>query len=280
MMLRCCICLWLALASALVLFHSSHQRYATPFLSHRPQSTWNGAALSQENLLHADKCILVDPDDQIIGHDSKYQVHLFTKDNPRGKLHRAFSIFLFNAYGKLLLHQRAACKVTFPSVWTNACCSHPLYGCSPSEEDFPEDIASGAIPGIRAAAIRKLEHELGIQPKDINSNSFKFVTRVYYLAKDAENKVNADGDTWGEHEIDYILFVQGDFLLSPNNKEVSNVKYVSQIELGEMMNDSKVKWSPWFQAIAERFLSTWWTNLDRVLTTNDFDDRQNIHALN
>ena len=66
------------------------------------------------------------------------------------------------AQGKLLLQQRAQSKITFPSVWTNTCCSHPLFGYSPTEVDEPSDVASGQTPGVKRAAVRKLLHELGI----------------------------------------------------------------------------------------------------------------------
>ena len=62
------------------------------------------------------------------GTDNKYETHIFCPERPRGKLHRAFSVMLFNSEGKLLLQQRAKEKITFPSVWTNTCCSHPLSG--------------------------------------------------------------------------------------------------------------------------------------------------------
>ena len=61
-----------------------------------------------------------------IGHESKRAVHRFEGAHPTGLLHRAFSVFLFDAQGRLLLQQRAADKITFPSVWTNTCCSHPV----------------------------------------------------------------------------------------------------------------------------------------------------------
>jgi hypothetical protein len=56
----------------------------------------------------------------------------FEAGQPRGLLHRAFSVFLFNSDNKLLLQQRAASKITFPKVWTNTCCSHPLHGYNPT----------------------------------------------------------------------------------------------------------------------------------------------------
>ena len=58
----------------------------------------------------------------------------FEEGQPAGLLHRAFSVFLFDADNRLLLQQRAASKITFPRLWTNTCCSHPLHGYSPTGE--------------------------------------------------------------------------------------------------------------------------------------------------
>ena len=117
-----------------------------------------GQGLSQEDLMYKDECIVVSPNDEILGHTSKYTAHRFDDPAyPQGRLHRAFSVFLFNNEGKLLLQQRASDKITFPSVWTNTCCSHPLYGYSPSEVDDAEAVAKGTVHGIKCAAIRKLQ---------------------------------------------------------------------------------------------------------------------------
>ena len=99
-------------------------------------SSWNADGLSQQDLMIKDECITVDFDDNIIGHASKHDAHIFGPKTPRGKLHRAFSVFLFNEEGKLLLQQRAADKITFPNVWTNTCCSHQLHGCTPNEGKY------------------------------------------------------------------------------------------------------------------------------------------------
>eukprot|EP01039_Chlorochromonas_danica_P010421 gene10421-11539_t len=251
-----------------------------PDFSLHAEKAWNGAGLTQEDLLLTDECILVDEHDRIIGHDSKYNSHLFTVENPQGKLHRAFSVLIFNRNGELLLQQRAAGKVTFPLVWTNACCSHPLYGYQPSEVDSEEDIVSGRIPGMRSAAIRKLEHELGIQAKAIAHDNFKFLTRVRYWASDGGKTPSSGGDVvWGEHEVDYILFLRGDYELHPNAEEVASVKYVNKAELKAMMEDPKLKWSPWFRAIVERFLDMWWDHLDGVFSTDKFNDLSTVHYL-
>jgi isopentenyl-diphosphate delta-isomerase len=72
----------------------------------------------------------------------------------KGALHRAFSVFLFNEEGKLLLQKRASEKITFPDCWTNTCCSHPL--------TRPDEIITENQLGVKNAATRKLEQELGI----------------------------------------------------------------------------------------------------------------------
>lgn len=112
-----------------------------------------GDGLSQEDLMNKDECIVVDANDLIVGHDSKYNTHRFDKKNPSGILHRAFSVFLFNEDGNLLLQRRASDKITFPSVWTNTCCSHPLYGYSPSEVDDEHAVSKGELPGEESMSL-------------------------------------------------------------------------------------------------------------------------------
>lgn len=112
-----------------------------------PTTAW-GEGLSQEDLMNKDECIVVDERDHIIGHDSKYNSHRFDSKNPYGILHRAFSVFLFNQEGKLLLQKRASDKITFPDVWTNTCCSHPLYGYTPSEVDDEASVNKGELTGM------------------------------------------------------------------------------------------------------------------------------------
>ena len=84
--------------------------------------------------------ILVDERDNVIGHESKDNVH-----RGSGLLHRAFSIFLFDGPDRVLLHRRSGQKPLWPGFWTNSCCSHPRRG---------EDYAS--------AARRRLLEELGV----------------------------------------------------------------------------------------------------------------------
>ena len=100
-------------------------------------------------------------------------------------------MFLFNSNNELLLQQRAAEKITFPNMWTNTCCSHPL--------DVPGEVGSNLVEGIegaKRAAQRKVDHELGIKAEQVPLDRFRFLTRIHYKA------ANGDGK-WGEHESKY-----------------------------------------------------------------------------
>lgn len=117
--------------------------------------SWNGE-MSQEDFMYKDECIVLDDQDNVIGHENKYNTHRFNAQQPKGILHRAFSVFLFNDAGELLLQQRAADKITFPNVWTNTCCSHPLHGYTPTEVDGPADVADASVMGVKVKTRRDL----------------------------------------------------------------------------------------------------------------------------
>ncbi|GIL60203.1 hypothetical protein Vafri_14808 [Volvox africanus] len=243
-------------------------------------STWAGIGLSQQDFMQRDECLIVDESDIIVATANKHDCHRFTPAQPRGLLHRAFSIFLFSPDGKLLLQQRAASKVTFPSVWTNTCCSHPLAGQDPNEVDSADRIADGSVPGIKAAAVRKLAHELGIPPEQVPPASFTFLTRLHYCAGDVHTY--GPEAEWGEHEIDYVLFVRPvqPVTLVPNPDEVDDVRYVDRKELAAMMDPgSGLRWSPWFRILADRFLDDWWQNLDETLEGSKHTDYETIHHI-
>ena len=96
----------------------------------------DGSGMSQDDFMQKDECIVLNYNDEVLGPDNKYNVHKFLSGQPKGILHRAFSVMLFDADGRLLLQQRAASKITFPKVWTNTCCSHPLFGQLVNEVAF------------------------------------------------------------------------------------------------------------------------------------------------
>lgn len=124
----------------------------------------------------------------------------------KGLLHRAFSVFLFRpSDGKLLLQKRADEKITFPSMWTNTCCSHPLHIKKELvEEDQRGESVLGATKGVelivgaKEAAMRKLNHELGVPLDQLKLEDFTFLTRIHYLAP-------SDG-IWGEHESEWCRY--------------------------------------------------------------------------
>jgi len=157
----------------------------------------------EQSRLMDERCILVDEQDNAIGAADKktcMQYHVFhclaRYDNltpghlmeniSKGLLHRAFSAFVFRpSDGKLLLQQRASEKITFPDMWTNTCCSHPL-------DDFEAEKIERDQLGVRIAASRKLEHELGIPRSQTPVDQFQYLTRIHYLAP--------SNGMWGEHE--------------------------------------------------------------------------------
>lgn len=230
-----------------------------------------GEDMNQEDMMESDMLVAVDHNDILIDASSvkstsKKLAHTFSEDQPRGILHRAFSFFLFNQENKMLLTQRASSKITFPGVWTNTCCSHPLHGMTPNEVD-PVPAAYPNFPGAKHAAIRKLKHELGIEPQYIQHDKITFISRFHYWASDT--LTYGEEAPWGEHEVDYILFFKlpegVDLPLNPCPEEVEDYKYVSISELKEMMKDPELLWSPWFVGIMEKGGFDWWEDMERSL---------------
>ncbi|KAL7110025.1 hypothetical protein ACP275_06G211800 [Erythranthe tilingii] len=221
----------------------------------------------QRRLMFEDECILVDENDRVVGHDTKYNCHLMENIETGKFLHRAFSVFLFNSKYELLLQQRSATKVTFPLVWTNTCCSHPLYRDS--------ELIEENILGVRNAAQRKLLDELGIAAQDVPVDEFTPLGRILY-------KAPSDGK-WGEHEVDYLLFIVRDVGVHPNPDEVADVKYVNREQLKEILRkadagEEGVKLSPWFRLVVDNFLFKWWDHVQNA-TLLQAADMITIHKL-
>lgn len=216
----------------------------------------------QQFALLSEPCILVDENDTNIGAASKRDCHLM--HNGSSLLHRAFSIFLFNSSGELLVHRRSDAKITFPGHYTNTCCSHPLH--------TPEEIIEDKAQGIKVAAQRRLEFELGIPPEQALPEDLTFLTRIHYASP-------SDG-MWGEHEMDYILFLQGDVSLKPNENEVQDVRYIKREDFSgflQKLHSNNIPVTPWFHLIAQKFLPLWWDNLDKL---DKFVDHENIYRMN
>ena len=134
--------------------------------------------------------VLVDDTDTAWGKMEKMEVHHL------GLLHRAFSVFIFNTKGELLMQQKAPEKYHTGGLWTNTCCSHPRFG---EETDF--------------AADRRLREEMGISCN--LSYGFNFMYKVSF-----ENGLI-------ENEFDHVFFGVSDDLAEPDPSEVQNWKYMN-----------------------------------------------------
>jgi isopentenyl-diphosphate delta-isomerase len=157
-----------------------------------------------------EQVILVDESDQPLGVMEKMEAHRLAV------LHRAFSVFIFNSRGEMLLQQRAPEKYHSAGLWTNACCSHPRPG---------ED--------TRAAAVRRLREELGFTT-DLQK-LFEFTYRTPY-----ENGLT-------EFEFDHVFVGTYDREVSPDRAEVSDYRYQSLQEIEAELLSAPEKFTSWFQ---------------------------------
>jgi isopentenyl-diphosphate delta-isomerase len=154
--------------------------------------------------------ILVDENDNEIGSMNKLAVH------QSGVLHRAFSIFIFNKNGEILLQQRADLKYHSAGLWSNTCCSHPLKG-----------------EQMNDAVSRRLKEEMGLECT--TQLQFSFI----YKAK-LENGLT-------EHELDHVFFGQSDDLPLPDHAEVKDWKYIHPEKLKEEISFAPKKYSEWLK---------------------------------
>jgi isopentenyl-diphosphate delta-isomerase len=196
----------------------------------------------------------VDRDDRPLGGVTKKDSHVWANIQA-GMLHRAFSVFLFNDRHELLVQRRAASKITFPLHWANTCCSHPVLNV-PGEAD-----EGGDYVGVKRAARRKLQQELGIRPEDVPEDSFTYMTRVHYVASDAAR-------LWGEAEVDAVLVCRppaGTVQLAVNANEVADVRWLRRSELEGWIAAADAAGEPisqWFRLIAASLLPQWWAALE------------------
>jgi len=210
----------------------------------------SGQDSSQADMM-SEMCILVDSSDSRIGSDSKLSCHY-----AEGKLHRAFSVLLFDGDGKMLVQQRSHDKITFPSIWANSCCSHPLD--IPGENDDP---SKGAVN----AAKRKLSQELGVSDSDISKIEFRHLGSFLYECRWDED--------WVEREVDHVIVGTTDSIdVNPNPNEISEVRWIAGHEIDEMFSGSGI-WqgeviAPWFRLLWGEFLADHYPNIDKAPTVD------------
>ena len=216
---------------------------------------------AEQATLMAEAVICVAEDDTVIGPMSKLETH-----QGAGHYHRAFSVLLFNSKGEMLLQQRSADKVTFPNVWANACCSHPLH----SQKEMETENAMG----VKRAAVRKLEQELGIDPSTVSTDDMVFMTKMRYAAR-----MNHE---WIEREVDHILVMCADVEINPNPNEVANIMWVNHDEMEAMLIEERPPEqaiAQWFRCIAARIMQpTWWASFNDQQALAELADEQ-IHDM-
>ena len=190
---------------------------------------------SQTKFLN-DELILVDENDNNIGSISKLNGHLISNKNKFP--HRAFSIFLFDSKNRLLIQKRAQKKITFPLLWTNTCCSHPL---NIESENTPEKITN--------ALIKRLNYELGIKTEN---EIYKLIDKILYRAPSNE--------IYEEFEIDYLFIAKlqddsenSNYIYGKDNlKKIINKDEVDDIRFDSIENILKEieihpeQFTPWF----------------------------------
>lgn len=153
--------------------------------------------------------ILVNEQDEPVGTMEKLEAH------QKGLLHRAFSVFVTNANGQMLLQQRAQDKYHSGGLWTNTCCSHPLPG---------EDVL--------AASHRRLVEEMGFDcPLE---EIFSFTYR-----KEFDNGLT-------EHEFDHVLIGHYDGIVQPDVSEVQAFRYLSLDEIRHLLLSEPETFTHWF----------------------------------
>jgi isopentenyl-diphosphate Delta-isomerase len=161
--------------------------------------------------------VLVDEYNNELGLMEKQEAH------QKAMLHRAFSVFIFNQAGELLLQQRALSKYHSGGLWTNTCCSHPRAGES-----------------TKTAAIRRLKEEMGFECE--LTEKFSFIYRTPF-----DNGLC-------EHELDFVYTGLFDGNPSINKVEVENYRWIAWETLIAELHDSPHNFTTWFQIILNKYL--------------------------
>jgi len=164
-----------------------------------------------------DKLLVVDREDKILGYEEK------TKCHDKAILHRAFSVYIFNDKGQLLIQQRSKHKPLWPLYWANSCCSHPRRG-----EDYER------------AGERRIEEELGIEC------SLRLIDKFHYKAKYE--------DVGYENELCGILVGTYSGKIKADKKEVADYKWIDVKKLLKEFEDKPNKYTPWLKIGLKRYL--------------------------
>ena len=176
--------------------------------------------------------ILVDADDQEIGFRNKADCH-----DGDGVLHRAFSIFLFDTDGRLLLQKRAAGKRLWPLYWSNTCCSHPRRGET-----------------LEIATRRRLEDEL--HTSSVLDHIYRFMYHAPF------------GELGSERELCHVFLGRVDGEPVANPTEIAEVRYVSAAELDRELASDPGAFTPWLKLEWQRLREDYASVLGRYLAAS------------
>jgi len=163
-----------------------------------------------------EQVVLVNEKDEKIGLMGKQEAH------EKALLHRAFSVFIFNEKGELMLQQRALDKYHSPGLWANTCCSH--------QRDGESSIHAGK---------RRLMEEMGFETDLKESTTF-----IYKAAFD-------NGLT--EHELDHILIGHYDGVPNLNPEEVADWKWMELERVKKDIQQNPEIYTAWFKIIFDKF---------------------------
>ena len=163
-----------------------------------------------------EEVILVDTNDVPLGTMPKMEAH------EKAILHRAFSVFILNKEGQLMLQQRALSKYHSPGLWTNTCCSHQRLGETNIE-----------------AGTRRLQEEMGF--KTPLKELFSFVYKAPF-----DNGLT-------EHEFDHVILGYYDSEPIINHEEVTNWKWMNLQEIIKEIKTTPDNYTAWFKIIFDRF---------------------------
>jgi isopentenyl-diphosphate delta-isomerase len=166
--------------------------------------------------------ILVDENDTPVGVAEKMEAH------QQGVLHRAFSIFIFNSKGEMLLQQRALNKYHSAGLWSNTCCSHP----SPGEE-------------TGTAAAKRLKEEMGFETP---------VKKIFDFIYKAEF-----GNGLTEHEFDHVFAGEYDGPVDLNPNEAMDYCYKDMVDIHASLQSTPQHYTAWFHLAFPEVL-VWWEN--------------------
>ena len=195
-------------------------------------------------------CLVVDENDKVIDSVSKIDCH-----RGKGIRHRAFSVLIFDSEDRLLMQQRSIEKITFPGIWANSCCSHPL--------DI-ENENGDEIEGVIHASKRKMFQELGI-PEEVSSSwDYNHIGRFEYSCR--------WDDEWIEHEIDHVLIVRASPELSINENEIMDTRWLTHEEINQML-EGENEWknsiiAPWFRMIWKHFIEPHYPDMEALVNSN------------